>query len=126
MLKIELDEKDREKIQQLIEEIPKTYKFYSKNLKSFGSFFNFTQKAFSEGNISEKNKHLILIGIALVVDCQPCMTFHTGECIRAGGTIAEILEVIELAIEMGGGPVSVKSNFLLKVLEFYKEKGSFI
>jgi AhpD family alkylhydroperoxidase len=124
MSKIKLNAKDREKIEEIIKNIPLTYKFYAENLKSFGSYFNFSQKAFSEGNISVKNKHLILIGIALVVDCQPCMTYHTGECLRSGGTIEEILEVIELAIEMGGGPVSVKSNYLLKVLEYYKEKSN--
>jgi AhpD family alkylhydroperoxidase len=122
MTSIKLEKKDREMIQHIINDITETYRFYSKNLKSFGSYFNFTQKAFSKGKISEKYKHLIVIGMALLADCQPCMAFHTGECLRSGGTIEEILEVIELAIEMGGGPISVKSSYLLKVLEFFKEK----
>ncbi|MFX0073543.1 MAG: hypothetical protein ACFFAO_20900, partial [Candidatus Hermodarchaeota archaeon] len=80
MTNIKLEKKDREKIQQIINDITQTFKYYSNNLKSFGSYYKFTQIAFSEGKISEKNKHLMLIGMALLADCQPCMTFHTGEC----------------------------------------------
>ena len=48
------------------------------------------------------------------------MEWYINEALKSGATIEEIIEVIEVGIEMGGGPATVASRFALKVLDYYK------
>ena len=41
------------------------------------------------------------------------------EALKSGASKNQILETIEVAIEMGGGPATVSTRFALKVLEYY-------
>ncbi|MFW9784966.1 MAG: carboxymuconolactone decarboxylase family protein, partial [Candidatus Heimdallarchaeota archaeon] len=58
--------------------------------------------------------------ISVVINCESCMEWHIAEALKSGATEDQIIEAIEVAIEMGGGPATVTSRFALKVLEYYK------
>jgi AhpD family alkylhydroperoxidase len=67
--------------------------------------------------LDKKHKELIGLGIALVRDCESGMQWHVEQAHIAGATFEELLETIEVAIEMGGGPAVVSSRFALEVME---------
>jgi len=50
------------------------------------------------------------------------MEWHIGEARRLGASEQQIIETIDVAIEMRGGPATVAARFALKVLEYYKLK----
>jgi len=49
------------------------------------------------------------------------MEWHIKEALNSGASEDQILEALEVAIEMGGGPATVSSRFALKVLDYYKK-----
>ena len=45
------------------------------------------------------------------------MQWHIEQAARAGASMREVLEAVEVAIEMGGGPATVSARFALEVME---------
>jgi AhpD family alkylhydroperoxidase len=70
--------------------------------------------------LSKKQKELIAIGISVVINCESCMEWHIKQALEDGISEAEIIEAIEVAIEMSGGPGTVSARFAMNVLEYYK------
>jgi alkylhydroperoxidase/carboxymuconolactone decarboxylase family protein YurZ len=52
----------------------------------------------------------------VVIDCESCMQWHIEQAARAGATMQEVLEAVEVGIEMGGGPATVSARFALDVM----------
>ena len=74
-------------------------------------------EAFSDGALAKKVKELIAVGISVKSDCESCMQWHIDQAAAAGATMREVLEAVEVAIEMGGGPATVSARFALEVME---------
>ena len=72
--------------------------------------------------IPKKTKELMALSISIVTKCEPCMEWHLDQTLQAGATDEEVYETIDVAIEMGGGPAGAYARFVLKALEYFKEK----
>jgi len=55
--------------------------------------------------------------MSVVRDCQSCMEWHITQAAQSGAARREVLEAIEVAIEMAGGPATVSARFALDVME---------
>jgi AhpD family alkylhydroperoxidase len=71
------------------------------------AFRDLVQAAGADGALSHKQKELIALAIAIAIRCDGCIIFHTRSCIKLGVTRPEVVEMIGVAVEMGGGPASV-------------------
>jgi len=74
-----------------------------------GPMFGFAtlyKSAIADGALSKKVKELLALGIG-IARCGGCIAYHTHDALKAGATRQEILEVIGVAIFMGGGPAMV-------------------
>ena len=67
-------------------------------------FSRMAQAASGSGELSEKTKELIAIAISIAIRCESCIGLHVKSAIKAGVTREELLEMIGVAIYMGGGP----------------------
>lgn len=83
----------------------------------YDAFLTLERAAYSEGALPRKTKELIAIGISVVRDCESCMQWHIEQAAAAGASRQEVLEAVEVAIEMGGGPAAVSARFALEVME---------
>lgn len=117
-----MDDKDFEKIEDIIKERKYAHDYFLKNSKVYRSFVDLEQKTFSDGELKRKFKELIALGISIIINCESCMQWHINEALKSGANFEEIIEAIEVGIEMGGGPATVASRFALKVLDYYKAK----
>ena len=72
--------------------------------------------AFAPGVLTRKSKELIAVGISVRLDCESCMQWHITQAADAGATRREVLEAVEVAIAMGGGPATVSARFALDVI----------
>ena len=70
----------------------------------FKAFSTLSGAAIAEGVLSPKVKELIALAIGISGRCDGCIGFHTAAAIHHGATREEILETIDVAIYMGGGP----------------------
>ena len=56
------------------------------------------------GPLSVKEKEYIALGMAVILRCEPCITFHVEALMKAGATREELGDVLAVAVQMGGGP----------------------
>jgi AhpD family alkylhydroperoxidase len=60
-----------------------------------------------DGIVSARIKELTALAIAIAMRCEGCILHHVEAARRHGAERAELIEMIAVAIEMGGGPATV-------------------
>ncbi|TYC49516.1 carboxymuconolactone decarboxylase family protein [Rhodobacterales bacterium] len=60
--------------------------------------------AMKDGAIDAKTKELIALAIGITARCDGCLAYHARAAARLGASREEIVEVIGVAVYMGGGP----------------------
>lgn len=78
--------------------------FTSRKSKAYEGYLKVMAGAMQEGSISKMYKELIALGISSFHNCEPCIVWHVREALRSGATDAQVVEAIDVAIDMGGGP----------------------
>jgi AhpD family alkylhydroperoxidase len=92
--------------------------YFKEKSPAFRAFQELAVKAFTPGSLSAAIKELMALSISICVKCEPCIDFHVREALRHGATEEQIVEAIEVAIEMGGGPATVQARFALECMEY--------
>lgn len=83
------------------------------------------EAAATGGVMDSKTKELIALAIGVAVRCDGCIAFHTRDALQAGATREEILEAINVAILMGGGPAMVYGVQALEALEQFEREPAY-
>lgn len=68
--------------------------------------------------LSFKTKELVAIGISIAIRCTCCLDHHVNLAIKAGASREEVIEAIEVAVLIGGGP---STHYGALALEAYDE-----
>jgi AhpD family alkylhydroperoxidase len=92
-------------------------KLLDKNSKGYKAFIEMERAVFSDGALAKKHKELIALGISVQINCESCMQWHIEQAAAVGAIHDEILETLDVAIEMGGGPATVAVRFALEVMD---------
>ena len=71
---------------------------------TMAGFGAMSKAAMAPGEMSEKHKELIALGISVSQRCAGCIGFHVKALRRLGTTKAEFEEALGVAVYMGGGP----------------------
>jgi AhpD family alkylhydroperoxidase len=71
------------------------------------AFRGLVREADKDGALDKKTKELAALAIAIAIRCEGCLSFHVRAVIKYGATRDEVLEIIGVAVEMGGGPAAV-------------------
>lgn len=67
--------------------------------------FGVLSKAAKEAQVLDvKTLEFVALGIAIADRCEACIGFHVEALGKAGGTRAELGDVLGMAVQMGGGP----------------------
>lgn len=69
------------------------------------------------GVLDAKTKELIAVAISIALRCDGCIGFHTRGLIRLGATREEFIEMIGVAVMMGGGPSTVYGAYALQAFD---------
>ena len=67
-------------------------------------FSALAKAATQDGALDKKTKELIAIALSVAGRCDPCIGFHVQTYVQLGGTRAELVDALGMAIYMGGGP----------------------
>jgi AhpD family alkylhydroperoxidase len=116
-----MDVQDKTDIEKIIRGRKSAHRVLNKNSDVYRAFLSLEEQAFAPGSLGKMEKELIAIGISIITNCESCMEWHIKEALKIGATETQIFEVIGVGIEMGGGPATVASRFVLKVLDYYRE-----
>ncbi|KOP67185.1 gamma-carboxymuconolactone decarboxylase [Bacillus sp. FJAT-18019] len=67
------------------------------------SYHQFTGACFQEGELDEKTKHLIALGIGLFANNELCTFYHMEEARAKGAADAQIMETVAVASAASAG-----------------------
>lgn len=103
---------------EIITEITPALAKLRKEIPDVMSGFNaLAQAATQEGALSKKTKELIALALGIAAHCDGCIGFHTQALVKLGVTREELLEMLGMAIYMGGGPSLIYAAEALKAFE---------
>ncbi|WP_293761142.1 carboxymuconolactone decarboxylase family protein [uncultured Aquitalea sp.] len=88
-------------------EIPET-------MKGFGQM---SRAAHADAALSNKTKELIAMAIGIANRCQGCLAFHAKALVDLGCSRAEFMEMLQVAVYMGGGPSLMTAAEALQAYE---------
>lgn len=77
---------------------------FTEKMPELAGYFNkFTAECFKEGEIAQKEKHLIALGISVYSQDEYCIIYHVKGCLDQGCSENEIFEAIGVSAAFGGG-----------------------
>lgn len=82
----------------------------------FGGFARVSKVAATAGTFSSAQKELIAVAIAVSKGCEDCIVYHVDAAMRHGATETDLVEALEVAVEMGGGPAVMYGAKALEIL----------
>src|SRR4030042_516932 len=91
-------------------------KLLSLKSKVYEAFLEMEKATYCDGALPKKTKELIAVGISVAIDCESCMQWHIEQAAKAGASMREVLEAVEVGIEMGGGPATVSARVAIEVM----------
>ena len=77
-------------------------------------------KVMKDGATSLLEKEFVAVGIAVAIQCTPCIRLHVKKCLDAGATKEQILEAASVAVMMAGGPAYTHVPVVIDALETLK------
>jgi AhpD family alkylhydroperoxidase len=89
---------------KILEDLDENLKELFSRAPELRIFGEYSEKAKGSKVLDRKFKELLALGISIAIRCEPCIMRHLSEAAKAGASIDEVVEVIEVAVAMGGGP----------------------
>jgi AhpD family alkylhydroperoxidase len=94
-----------EHFHQVTEDLRAPYRELVAAIPGVMSGYGAMQKAaMAEGALSTRMKELIALAIAITRECDGCISAHARGAAHRGATLAEVTEMIGVAVVMNGGP----------------------
>lgn len=104
--------------QELTKKISGNLKPLRDHQPEFMQQFNAMSKvALKGGALDPKTKELIAMALAVAARCAPCIGFHAIALHRLKTTQAELEEMLQIAVYMGGGPSLMYASEALAAFE---------
>ncbi len=83
-------------------------------MQAFGGLI---KAAETTGVLESKIKELIALAISISSHCEDCITAHIQSYIKANGTREELVDMIGVAVFMGGGPAMMYGTHALEAYD---------
>ena len=79
------------------------------------AFFEYYNKVFTEGELSEREKALIALAVAHAVQCPYCIDAYTRACLEKGSNLDEMTEALHVTTAIRGGASLVHGVQMRKI-----------
>ncbi len=81
-------------------------------------FFNLDTQAYTDGVLDAKTKEMLGLVASLVLRCDDCISYHLQQCWEVGLSDAELQEVLNIGLVVGG---SIVIPHLRRAMVFWEE-----
>jgi len=88
------------------------------------AFMGFANEATKAGEISKKDKELIVISLSVIQHCKYCIAFHVKAAFELGATPGEIMEAALVAGIQGGGPAVAQLKYVMDAIRDFSNVSS--
>ncbi len=86
---------------------------------AMGGFRTLGKGAYADGALSKKTKELIALAISIAKGCDGCIAYHAKRVARLGASREEVVEMIMVTVQMGGGPGMTYGGQALKAFDSF-------
>lgn len=86
-------------------------------MQGFGAV---SRAATAPGRFDAAERELIALAIAAAKGCEDCLLYHAEAARRHGADEGQLVEALEVAVEMGGGPAVM---YAAKALQIFRDLG---
>lgn len=108
--------------QGITQDISQTLAQYHKEMPEVMTAFGALSKAVTkEGALDKKTKELMALALGIAGHCDACIGFHTKALVKLGATREELLETLNMAVYMGGGPSLMYAMEALQAFEEFSQ-----
>jgi AhpD family alkylhydroperoxidase len=80
-------------------------------------FSAMAQAATKDNALNKKTKELIALALGVAARCDGCIGFHAQALVKLGASRGEFVEVLGMAVYMGGGPSLMYAADALRAFE---------
>lgn len=80
-------------------------------------YFDYYADVFKEGELTEREKALIALGVAHAIQCPYCIDAYTRACLDKGSNLAEMTEALHVTNAIRGGSSLVHGVQMRKIAE---------
>jgi AhpD family alkylhydroperoxidase len=81
-------------------------------------FFNLDTNTYAEGVLDVKTKEMLGLVSSAVLRCDDCIKYHLGKCFEVGIKRDEMLEIMQVALIVGG---SITIPHIRRAYEYWEE-----
>jgi AhpD family alkylhydroperoxidase len=75
--------------------------------------------AYADKVLSRKFKELIALALGVAARCDGCVAYHAKKVADLGATREEVVEVLGVCVQMGGGPSMVYGGEALRAYDWF-------
>lgn len=83
----------------------------------YAKYLEFTQSMGEMGDLPPKMLELVLVGCAVMSQCEMCITIHVEGAATHGASREEILQAALMAVAMGGSPKMMYLKYVFEALD---------
>jgi AhpD family alkylhydroperoxidase len=88
---------------------------------AMGGFRTLGKGAYADGALNKKTKELIALAISIAKGCDGCIAYHAKRVARLKASREEVVEMIMVAVQMGGGPGMTYGGQALKAFDAFSQ-----
>lgn len=96
--------------------------FSNESAELMQAFRSISQAATKSGFLDEKTKELIALAIGVAKQCDGCIGFHVKKLVKLDVKKEELIEMLNVAIYMGGGPSLMYAADTILAYEQFSKK----
>lgn len=85
------------------------------------AFHALSRSATKPASLDEKTKELIALAIGVAKQCDGCIGFHVKKLVKLGVNKNELIEMLNVAVYMGGGPALMYAADTLLAFEQFSQ-----
>lgn len=96
--------------------------FNKQSAELMQSFRGMSQAATKTNVLDEKTKELIALAIGVAKQCDGCIGFHVKKLVKLGASKEELVDMLNVAVYMGGGPALMYAADTMLAFEQFSKK----
>ena len=85
--------------------------------EEYGKYLEFTERLGGSGGLPPITLELILVGCAVMSQCEMCITLHVENAASMGASREDITQAAMMGVAMGGSPKLMYTKYVFEALE---------
>lgn len=87
------------------------------------AYWKVNKLAMQPGHLDQPTKELIALALVVQARCDVCISYHVRDCLKAGCTVEQMYEALNVAVAEGDGPTMVYAGYAVEAIDEWVASG---